>query len=626
VRRSLFAFALSLACVRTVSPAPDVGPDASPDAAPPDAVIDVFIEDRLDANGLLRPVFTTWAEGRNDACTAEGWCWENPSPAGGDIASISSSAPDDGWALTTEGVLLHATRFAVRATRVHAYDATRTAGVVWSAAPDSVWVATRGALLHWNGAAMRRVTFYDGFNEPTGVWGRGADDVWLSGPQGDVLHFDGARWTRRALPTSADVVTLTGSAQEVWAIDAQGVVWRWRDTAWARGETVSLDGWRSPWIVAADEAWACGDGVVRRWDGAAWIREAVDGASASPRCAVWSDGASVWFSDGLSVRRRTADGLWSYEGDTRVVTAAGGATTNVWVGRGDGVIQRVEEGRWVAVTGTRPRFDVTRVVGDDAATLRAITVATVMGFDGVAWFEASAPGAFYELQGVWPQGAGGSWLAGLVRRGGRESGRASLWNRVDGERAVLDAPTPLRAVAASADDDVWAVGDAGAAWHFDGIAWSRVETGITTNLADVWVAGRDAAWAVGADAALRWDGAAWTRMVLPASIALTRVHGRSRDDVWAVGQAPSRAYALHWDGATLRSDSAGLPAGYTARGVWAGARGVWIAGTTILRRDERVWNVEAIGTEATLRAVWGARDGSVRAAGSTASIFVRRPP
>ncbi len=621
MRRSLFAFALSLACVRTVSPSPT----ASPDAAPPDARTDATATGRSDANNLLRPSYTAWSEGRDDACTAEGWCWENPSPAGGEIASISSSAPDDGWALTTEGVLLHATRFAVRGLRVHPYDATRTAGVVWSAAPDDVWIAVRDALLHWNGAVMQRVTFYDGFNEPTRVWGRGPNDVWLAGPQGDVLHFDGVQWTRRALPTTADVVTLTGGGErEVWAVDSDAVVWRWRDDVWVRGETVALAGWRSPWIVAADDAWACGDGAVRHWDGVAWQREGVDGATASPRCAVWSDGASVWFSDGLSVRRRSDDGLWSYEGDTRVVTAAGGSTANVWVGRGDGVIQRVDEGRWVGVTRTRPRFDVTRVAGDDDATLRAITVATIMAFDGVAWFEASAPTAYYELQGVWPQGESESWIAGLVRRGGRDSGRASRWSRVDGERAVLDAATPLRAIAASADDDVWAVGDGGAAWHFDGSSWARIETGVTANLADVWAAGRDAAWAVGGDVALRWDGSAWTRLALPASIALARVHGRNRDDVWAVGQAAARAYVLHWDGATLRTDTAGLPAGYAARGVWAGASGVWIAGTTLLRRDDRVWNVEPLGTEATLRAVWGTPTGAVRAAGSTASIFVRR--
>ncbi len=612
----LAAVALLAACGRTVTAPPD---DAADVADAGDAAVD-----RPDANRSVTPRFEPWDAGA-PLCSADGWCWESPSPVGGEIVSVSSSAPDDGWALTADGALLHASSRGLTALRAHAYDPAATAGAVFSAGPDDVWVSVRGALLHWDGRSMRRVTFYDGFNEPTLVWGRGAGDVWLAGSAGDALHFDGERWEPRPIGTSADVVALTGGAErEVRALDARGAVWRWRDGAWARGEGVAREAFRSPWVLAADDAWACDDGAALHWNGRAWRREVIDGAPASQRCAVWSDGADVWFSDGLTVRRRDADGRWSYEPDALFVTAAGGAPSNVWVGRSDGVVQRLMAGQWVGVTRTRPRFDVTRVAGDDDATLRAITVATVMGFDGAGWFEAAAPTRYYELHGVWPRGAGDTWLAGLVRQGARDAGRASLWNRTDGERFVLDAPSPLRAVAASADDDAWAVGDGGAAWRFDGAAWSRVETGVTEKLADVWVGSRDAAWAVGDRVALRWDGRAWWRAPLPVDVSLARVHAVSIDDAWAVGRGASRSYALHWDGVAWRVDSAGLPEGYEARGVWASRAGAWLAGTTVLRRDARVSSAESLGAEVTPRAVWGTRDGAVRVGGSSAAIFVRR--
>jgi hypothetical protein len=156
------------------------------------------------------------------------------------------------------------------------------------------------------------------------------------------------------------------------------------------------------------------------------------------------------------------------------------------------------------------------------------------------------------------------------------------------------------------------------------MTWARVETGVTSDLRDVWSLARDDAWAVGSDAALHWDGRAWSRVALPAAVDLARVHGRAAGDVWMVGRSEARAYALHWDGAAVRVDTAGLPAGYEASGVWAGAGAVWLAGSSVLRRDARVWNAESLGADVTPRAVWGTGDGAVRVGGSTASIFVRR--
>lgn len=600
--------------------------DATAEAPQLDASHDAPAADRSDANDLLTPRFEAWETGAaSPLCNGAGWCWESPSPAGGEVVSISSGEADDGWALTADGMLLHASSGRLEAMRVHPFDLTLGRGRVWSGGASEVWVSIGASLVRWNGRVFERARFYDGFNEPDLAWGSSSRDLWVGGPQGDVLHFDGERWTRRALTVGVDLVELTGFGEEPWSLDGDGLVSRWRDGRW-REVAMLPPSARGLWVSGPDDAWACDDGAVFHWEGVAWRREVIDRTPTSRRCVVWSDGEDTWFSDGLGVRRRDADGAWSVESDTLLVTAAGGAPRDVWVGRSDGVVQRLMAGSWVGVTRTRPRFDVTRLVGDDTATMRAITVATVMGFDGVGWFEAPAPTRFYELHGVWPQGASDTWLAGLARVGAREVGRASRWNRVDGERDVLDAPSPLRAIAARASDDVWAVGDGGAAWRFDGAAWARVETGVTSDLRDVWSLSRDDAWAVGDDAALRWDGAAWRRVALPVVVDVSRVHGRGASDVWMIGrsEAPSRSWALRWDGVAIRVDTAGLPAGYDARGVWAGADAVWLAGSSVLRRDDRVWSAESLGVDASMRAAWGTRDGAVRVGGSAATVLVRR--
>lgn len=621
--RCVVALALLAGCPRATD-----APDATVARDAMETGVDAVGERPHDTAAPFQPRFVPWETGMAPAtCNDRGWCWENPVPAGGHIAAMGAKG-NDGWALTREGLLLHASPAGLRAVRVHPYDPTRTGGSIAVLGPDAVWVAVPGAMLRWDGRGFERAVFYDDTSEPSLVWGRAPDDLWVAGPVGTALHFDGRTWDTRPLPTSADVVSLAGGGDaEVWAQDASGVVWRWRGGAWARGETRPVDEHRGLWIMGPDDAWACGDGVASHWDGARWTREVVDRMPSSRLCAVWSDGDAVWFSDGTFVRRRNRDAQWDFESESSQVTAVGGAPDDVWLGRQDGVIQRISEGRFVGVTRTRPRFDVTRLAGTDDATLRALTPATLMSFDGRAWFEASAPPRFYELHGAFPLDATDTWLAGLTRAGTRDGGRAARWSRDAGERDVLETEAPLRAVAGSGRDDVWAVGDGGAAWRWDGARWAQTETGVTTALRDVWARSRDDAWAVGDGAtALHWDGARWQRTALPMAVELTRVHGRAADDVWAIGRDARGSWVFRWDGAQWRRDTAGLPAGYAARGVWAAPDGrVWLAGTSVLRRENNVWNAEPAGTEATLQAVGGARDGAVRVAGSTATILVRRP-
>jgi trimeric autotransporter adhesin len=470
------------------------------------------------------------------------------------------------------------------------------------------------------------VQFFGGFSEPNLVWGTAPSDIWLAGPTGEVIHFDGSVWQRRTLPSLEDVVSLAGRDREVWVQDRTGTIWRWRNGAWLRGETRLVDEHRSVWILAPDDAWSCSNGTAWHFTGTSWAPEVIDRTPQSQRCAVWSDGSDVWFSDGGTVRRRNSDGRWDFETESLFVTTAGGTPENVWVGRSDGAVQRLMEGVWVGVTRTRPRFEIVRIAGNNNTTLRAITVATVMGFDGVAWFEANVPSRYYELTGVWPDGDQNTWLAGITRAGSTDAGRASRWNREMGESSALSADVPLRAIAAVASDDVWTVGDRGRTYHYDGSTWSMVNTGTTETLRDLWVNIPEAVWAVGDNSTmLRWNGTTWLRETLPLRVNLTRIHGSAPDDIWALGTTPERLpVVLRWNGLTWSRDTAGLPAGHTPRGIWRGNGATWIAGDPPLRRDERVWNAEILGSEATLRAVWGTSDGLVRMGGSSTAIFSRR--
>jgi hypothetical protein len=149
---------------------------------------------------------------------------------------------------------------------------------------------------------------------------------------------------------------------------------------------------------------------------------------------------------------------------------------------------------------------------------------------------------------------------------------------------------PLRAVAATARGDVWALGSGGAILHWAGREWAATPTPVTdgvvalygltaTALGDAWAVGsRD-----GAPLVLHWDGATWHAADLPAAPngdgTLKAVAG-SAANLWAVGADADgmHALALHWDGArwsyvadtTVSDGGLSAVASMASDDVWAG--------------------------------------------------------
>lgn len=92
---------------------------------------------------------------------------------------------------------------------------------VWGAMPDDLW-AVGGNLaegppliLHFNGGDWTEVALPQNDRNPTAllkVWGTSADNVFAVGQNGIILHYDGSAWRQVASGTSADLISLWGSA------------------------------------------------------------------------------------------------------------------------------------------------------------------------------------------------------------------------------------------------------------------------------------------------------------------------------------------------------------------------------------------------------------------------------
>ena len=130
-------------------------------------------------------------------------------------------------------------------------------------------------------------------------------------------------------------------------------------------------------------------------------------------------------------------------------------------------------------------------------------------------------------------------------------------------------PAALLSVWGTSDKDVYAVGgDIGdgrgpLVLHFDGTAWTRLDTGVTGNL--WWVtgfAGGPVYMSGDGGTILRYEGGAFTRLTTPGTNTVFGMWGATPDEMWAVGGAAGGAsggFAWRLSGDTW-SDAPGFPA------------------------------------------------------------------
>jgi hypothetical protein len=133
-------------------------------------------------------------------------------------------------------------------------------------------------------------------------------------------------------------------------------------------------------------------------------------------------------------------------------------------------------------------------------------------------------------------------------------------------------PVPLStttSISGTSDDDLWVVGNGGAALHFNGAAWTQVTTGITGDLIRVSAAGSGDVWAVDSTDVIHWNGTQWASANAPAG---------SYTDLWATAgfaAAGTTTGIIAWDGTmwqVLGSYAGGAVTairGTSATDVWA---------------------------------------------------------
>jgi photosystem II stability/assembly factor-like uncharacterized protein len=249
---------------------------------------------------------------------------------------------------------------------------------------------------------------------------------------------------------------------------------------------------------------------------------------------------------------------------------------------------------------------------------------------------------------------------GILGCENNEPAEVSVWSIYRGAEVGAES---LRGLSATSHRDVWAVGARGTILHYDGLNWSKDNTGVTdTDLNAVAMRTADEGWAVG-DAGLilryahgQWfdyadvsayplydvaligdanafavgeggglyyfDGTNWTN-VAPAGFTadLRGVAVAPDETAWAVGDG---GVILYYDGTLWRQVSSPTTARLNA--VTVGPAGVYATGDygVLLLNDGAGWEIMPTPTDRTLNSVGVSSAGVAFAVGNDGTLLRRK--
>lgn len=369
-----------------------------------------------------------------------------------------------------------------------------TRGEVWGCDGGLLWSVDGGESwfhgIQWQQGSERRLAMAraiwrleaDGGVSPLGGNDRnveylsvslvGSDGGFLAGTQCGIADLSGALLDIGCQLAGTTLYGVSAFADGGgWAVGDQGLlVYQRGPSSWSLDQRVSRESLNALWIGDAGVVFAGSEGFHFLETGATW---AVGGSSD----VVHMGGARWWFtsrSGSIYETNGGADPTFVFSGSTPLngILLSGG---EAWAFGDDIMLSRQGDGGW-APTGP---------AGTGVSWIRGVRVGgmvVVVGYgakvaigdaDG-GWRVPSIPGS-YLFGGVGPANANTVWLVG----------NGPSITRFDPATETLSPQDlhlkrgrgTLHDVWGFGEDDVWAVGDDGRAFHYDGSTWTSLTTG-----------------------------------------------------------------------------------------------------------------------------------------------------
>lgn len=189
----------------------------------------------------------------------------------------------------------------------------------------------------------------------------------------------------------------------------------------------------------------------------------------------------------------------------------------------------------------------------------------------------------------------------------------------DGTWTVMTSPTTqyLNGVWGRAANDVYAVGEGGAIFHYDGRVWEPLETGTPNSLYAIGGSATQV-YAVGVRTVVRHAGASWTSIGVATGSVVDVTLGSAPGEELVLGQAA--LYQRRTQGLVAISGVPATSEGYA--GVWASGSEMFVgdADGNVHHYNGASWSTQAVENYEIMHALWGSDPDNVYAASKDARL------
>lgn len=459
---------------------------------------------------------------------------------------------------------------------------------------------SEGYVLHYDGSAWTEQQVNVGGLH--GVWGRSATEVYAAGDDG-IYKFDGTAWTMfQVVPSLSNFRAISGNANLLAATTTNGDVFEIRATN-RQSIHVTGTGALTAIVVLGDTVYVGGDGgfaavgenstynayqralparitamTARGTDEVYVATEAnpisnlfiLDGKAWAAMASPLQDQPvnAIYATPTEVIAARRAGTVMVYQGagwiDERPVAAT--PSLGLWMTDDYGVsapaqngcelLERTGSSSWQTTSIAdlaccSPRFGLAAFGIDRTNVFVGGAYGLMLHKTDVTWTcQAIANNKW--IWSVWAASPTDVWGVGADR----DNLVPNLVHTTDGTTWIdrtSDVPfaTTLKGVWGASSHDVFAVGANGVIAHYDGTAWTRMDSTTTNGLNAVWGSAGTDVFAAGENGTiLHYDGTAWSAMPLPigrsiaTNGAYVSIHGTSSHDVYVIGQR----LLLHYDG------------------------------------------------------------------------------
>lgn len=444
-------------------------------------------------------------------CSRDNWCWDNPLPTKLAIRDAFVAEPiSQSFAIGDRGLLL--------------------------SLRNGVW------------SSMPRFTESDLYGLNIGYRGT-CRDSWAVGEGGDMYYCSVDQWTKIASGTSATLYSIFSNI----AVGQSGTVLKCQTNS--TPACVPIPSGTTNTLRKIYAGTAIGDnGTILSCSSTA-CTSAPSGTTKHLYGYYWSRDTDSWIvgQDG-TILRKPVGGSWVTSPSPTQATLYSISLNGEWAAGANGTILRRNGSQWSLV---------------DSGTTK-----TLYNISNTQW-------SWQRIDDVWAFGAEGTILKWDGVR----------WTQQQQDRGDPTQGKQLRVIGGSGVNDVWVLGDGGVL-RWDGMRWSQVELPRPASLKAVWASAPDDVWLVGSEI-FHWNGISFDIWPLPANCTdLQAIWGADRNNVWVFG-CKNRIFL--WKGLSAGWEAEAIPLSRShpfPKLTGSNANNVWLSVGALYHRTEAGWVLE----------------------------------